>query len=137
MCDSYGLNDIVSFPGGIFGKEKWTLMQHADFFILPTLNENFGIVIAEAYLSGTPVITCKGAPWACIDEQSIGWWVERTPEKVAQAIGEALDCSEQTMEEKGRHGREYVIQHFSSDKVAKVMMEKYEKVINTVLHNKS
>ena len=137
MCNSYGLNDIVSFPGGIFGKEKWTLMQHADFFILPTLNENFGIVIAEAYLSGTPVITCKGAPWACIDEQSIGWWVERTPEKVAQAIGEALDCSEQTMEEKGRRGREYVIQHFSSDKVARVMMEKYEKVINTVLHNKS
>ena len=41
------------------------------------------------------------------------------------------------MEEKGRRGREYVIQHFSSDKVARVMMEKYEKVINTVLHNKS
>ena len=78
MSKDNGLDDVVEFPGGIFGEEKWKLMQQADFFILPTLNENFGIVIAEAYLSGTPVITCKGAPWACINEQAIGWWVDRT-----------------------------------------------------------
>ena len=60
---SYGIGHIVRFAGPVFGADKWTLYRNADFFVLPTFSENFGIVVAEALASGTPVITTEGAPW--------------------------------------------------------------------------
>lgn len=128
-CIKYGLEDIVEFPGGVFGDEKWNLMQQADVFVLPTLNENFGLVIAEAYLSGTPVITCKGAPWPCIQENRFGWWEERIPENIAKAMAEALDSTEADLKDMGIRGRDYVVNHFASDKVATVMLDKYHNII--------
>lgn len=128
--EEYGLDDIVSFPGGVFDDEKWKLYKEADIFVLPTLNENFGIVIAEALLCGTPVITCKGAPWQGLVDNLCGWWVDRSSRNVANAILESLNCSEAKLEEMGRRGREYVISNFSSDTVAKKMLAVYLSQIN-------
>lgn len=132
-CNNYGLQNIVSFPGGVFGNNKWQLYRKADLFILPTLNENFGIVIAEALLCGTPVITCKGAPWQCLVTEHCGWWVERSPKEVAKAILKGICCSEQELENMGRRGKDYVVNTFSSDIVARKMVESYKMIISN--HN--
>lgn len=44
------------------GEEKEKVFSWADVVVLPTLSENFGIVIAEALERGLPVITTDGAP---------------------------------------------------------------------------
>ena len=123
------IENIVYFLGGVFGKEKWELYKQADIFILPTLNENFGIVIAEALLSGTPVITCKGAPWQGIVEHRCGWWVNRTVKDIANAINESLSLSEQELEAMGKRGRNYVIKRFSSNIVAENMKQLYQQIV--------
>ena len=47
------------------GEEKEAAFAWCDVFCLPTLSENFGIVIAEALARGKPVVTTDGAPaWA-------------------------------------------------------------------------
>ena len=47
------------------GAEKEAAFDWCDVFCLPTLSENFGIVVAEALARGKPVITTDGAPaWA-------------------------------------------------------------------------
>ena len=47
------------------GKEKEAAFGWCDVFCLPTLSENFGIVVAEALARGKPVIVTDGAPaWA-------------------------------------------------------------------------
>ena len=43
-----GLAGCIKFVGSVFGEKKVALMKAADLFVLPTKNENFGIVIAEA-----------------------------------------------------------------------------------------
>ena len=48
-----------------FGEELEADWRWADVLCLPTLSENFGLVIAEALERGVPVITTDGAPaWA-------------------------------------------------------------------------
>lgn len=56
ICD-LGLEDRVTLTGMIQGETKWGAYDVADVFILPSHQENFGIVVAEALCSGLPVLT--------------------------------------------------------------------------------
>ena len=69
MIDQLGLGDIVSFIGPKFGQDKIDEFDSADIMILPSFNENFGIVVAEALARGLPVITTKGTPWEELNEK--------------------------------------------------------------------
>ena len=45
-----------------FGDEKEKVWEWCDVLVLPTLSDNFGLVIAEALERGKRVITTDGAP---------------------------------------------------------------------------
>ena len=45
-----------------FGEEKENIWKWCDVLVLPTLSDNFGLVIAEALERGKQVITTDGAP---------------------------------------------------------------------------
>ena len=53
----------VTFTGPVWGPDKWTFLQGADLFCLPTFSENFGLAILEACQVGTPVLTTVHTPW--------------------------------------------------------------------------
>ena len=52
----------VEFRGVVSEEEKESAYKWCDAFVLPTLSENFGLVIAEALERGKRVITTDGAP---------------------------------------------------------------------------
>ena len=52
----------VEFKGVIGETEKETAYQWCDVLVLPTLSENFGLVVTEAFERGKRVITTDGAP---------------------------------------------------------------------------
>jgi glycosyltransferase involved in cell wall biosynthesis len=63
--------------------------HRADVFVLPTLHDGFGLVVAEAMACGLPVITthaCGAAEW--IDPGRTGWIV---PAGDTEALAAALD----------------------------------------------
>ncbi len=70
QVDKAGLCNCVTFAGALVGKDRIAALRNADVFVLPTRNDNFGIVVAEAMASGVPVITTKGAPWS----ELLGGW---------------------------------------------------------------
>lgn len=43
------------------------------FFLFPTHGENFGHVISESLISGTPVITSDQTPWKDLANKNVGW----------------------------------------------------------------
>jgi len=51
-----GLETFVKKTGYIAGNEKRSLLAGADLFVLPSLNEGFGLPIIEAMSTGTPVV---------------------------------------------------------------------------------
>ncbi|HEY0792719.1 MAG TPA: glycosyltransferase [Chthoniobacterales bacterium] len=54
----------IDWLPAVWGEAKWTYLQAADLFCLPTHSENFGLAILEACQAGTPVLTTVQTPWA-------------------------------------------------------------------------
>lgn len=124
-----GISQLIIFEGGVYGNRKWELFRQADLFILPTHSENFGIVVAEALASGTPVITTMGTPWSELESQRCGWWTEVGTEATAQALCNFLSLTEDELEMMGRNGRKLVEEKYSVRKVAKEFVDMYKSIL--------
>ena len=77
--------------------------------MLPTLDENFGMVVAEALANGTPVISTKGAPWEGLELHSCGWWIDHGIEPLADALLQAMGRSRRELKCMGTRGRKVAI----------------------------
>ena len=69
-----------------YGSEKVKLIKQASILVLPTRSENFGIIVAEALWSRTPVICTKGAPWECLGK----YWVEISADAITNALSHLM-----------------------------------------------
>ncbi|HUT53021.1 MAG TPA: glycosyltransferase [bacterium] len=120
------LEDSVIFAGPALKDRKWEHYFNADIFILPTLDENFGIVIAEALASGLPVITTKGAPWEDLKLRNCGWWIDIGVEPLVNAMREALELDPSELRAMGGRGRTLVEEKFTWEACARKMVEIYK-----------
>lgn len=123
------LTDTVKFVGSITGEAKMRKYQNSNLFILPTLNENFGNVVAEAMMCECPVITTKNAPWHCLEEDKCGWWIDLSVENLVKTLTEAMALSDDARHELGKKGRQCIINRYSADSVAKKTMAVYRWVL--------
>lgn len=124
-----GLDGVVQFVGGVYGQRKWTLFQESDFFVLPTNSENFGLAIAEALASGTPVITTVGTPWSDLNTAGAGAWIEIGTQPLVNALSRFLSLSDAERELMGRNGRRLVEDKYSARVMARDMMRLYESLL--------
>ncbi|MEW9902603.1 glycosyltransferase [Pseudomonas putida] len=85
-----GISATVVWEGPLYGRAKWQAYCDADYFILPSHSENFGIVVAEALVAGLPVITTDQTPWQHLAEEGAGWICGVGAEAVEQALRAAL-----------------------------------------------
>ena len=126
------LNDSVHFLGPITGEDKIQKYQESDLFILPTLNENFGNVIAEAMMCGLPVITTTNAPWSILNDYQCGWWINLSTENLAKAICEAMMLSDDERNRMGERGRQCIEENFASSAVAQKTVDVYKWVLGKI-----
>lgn len=89
-CRAYASEHAAQLPhvewrGAVWGEERWTYLQGADLFCLPSHSENFGLAVLEAVQVGTPALTTTGTPWATA-LQSRGFICEATRREVAAAL---------------------------------------------------
>ncbi len=126
MARSLGLEDAVTFCGPLYGRERAVALASAALFVLPSLSENFGLVVAESLAYGVPVITTRSAPWSELlgSEESMrpgivsgrcGWWIEVGEEPLLEALTEALSLTDAQRERFGACGRELVARNYSQD----------------------
>jgi glycosyltransferase involved in cell wall biosynthesis len=57
FCSERGISNRVYWPGMISGDLKWGALRSAEALILPSHQENFGLVVAESLAVGRPVLT--------------------------------------------------------------------------------
>lgn len=106
----------VDFVGVKPEQEVRGLVTDSDAMILPTLGENFGHAIFEAFASGTPVITSDRTIWRNLVEQQAGWDLSLDqPEAFATAIGD-IAAMNQTVHHAWRQGALDVAHRFLQHK---------------------
>jgi len=125
-----GLQQDILFENGVYGEEKWNLICKADVFILPSLNENFGIVIAEALACGVPVITTTETPWQGLREHNCGWWVDVGVKPLVNAITEASQLSNEQLISMGNRGKQYVSREFNWQETSIKMKVLYKWILD-------
>lgn len=109
----------------VYGIEKADVMAGADLFVLPTLNENFGIAVAEALAAGVPAIVSKGAPWSALAKEECGWWIDHGVEPLIEALRTATNLSPEKRRKMGERGRNWMARDFGWPAIAKEMAEVY------------
>ena len=130
MIYKAGMIDEIFIKKPVYGKDKIKLFREASLFVLPTFSENFGIVIAEALASFTPVITTKGTPWDKLHKTNSGWWISVGVEPLKLALENALTIDEKKLYKMGLNGRNLVEKEFSMQVVATKMIALYDWLIN-------
>src|SRR5262249_39829970 len=111
------LEDTVRFVGLVTGAHKLSLYQAAELFVLPTLQENFGLVLIEAMAAGTPVLTTRGTDiWGEIISCG-GNISENTPSALCSAMLKLL-TDPLALAQSGQSSRALVMNRFNVDCLA-------------------
>ena len=122
-----GLGEMVHVVGPVMGELKGSLYRRADLLVLPTHQENFGLVLPESMACGTPVMTTRGVDiWRELEEHG-ATIVDRTAEAFADAIQRRLE-DRSDLEQRGERGRAWVLQRFAPDAVASGFERLYERL---------
>ncbi len=133
LAEQSGVADRTDFSGPVEGARKWALIAGADVMVTPSVNENFGIVVAEALGVGTPVI--------CTPDVGAGWIVaEIDPSCVvardADALAAAIHALLEDPERRGRigeQGRKIIAARYSWPVIAQRMLGLYSEAIESDL----
>ncbi|WP_108257943.1 glycosyltransferase [Mangrovicoccus ximenensis] len=79
QADALGIGGRIHWPGMLKGEAKYGAFRNAEAFVLPSHQENFGIVVAEALSVGTPVLTTRKVnTWREVENGQAGFVAEDT-----------------------------------------------------------
>ena len=115
----------LSIEPALHGDDKTRAFAEAGLFVLPSLNENFAMTVAEALSHALPVISTKGAPWQGLETHGCGWWIDHGDEPLAASLDQALGLADETRAEMGARGRDWMMREFGWDSIAERMIAVY------------
>lgn len=124
------LDDCVEFVGFVSGQEKYERLSRLAALMVPSVQENFGMIVPEALICGTPVYASLGTPWEELNTCEAGWWKDNDSNVIAGVIQNILSLSDEELLRKGRNGRKLMEEKYEQHKVAAMMKRLYEWIIN-------
>jgi glycosyltransferase involved in cell wall biosynthesis len=130
LVHELNLQPKIDFVGFVDGDRKTALLRTADLFVLPTSQENFGIVFPEAMACGVPVITTKGVDiWPELEESGGALIIEEDENSIATSIINLIENQRQ-LSDMGIAGKSWVEKTFSGDAVVNRYIHLYRNAIN-------
>lgn len=128
LAAELGIADFTHFIGMVQGDTKLSLYQACDLFVLPTHQENFGLVLPESLACGTPVVTTRGVDiWPEI-EAAGSTITDNQPESLANEL-ERLLAERAALAERGLQGRQYIQQWLDPTRVAQGYIDLYRQAV--------
>jgi len=106
-----GSNIKVRYKGPKRNDELMAILQEHHVYILPTMGENFGHSIFEAFLAGRPVVISDQTPWLKLRTMKAGWDLPlNDPATFTRAVEEAAAWDQARFDEWAAAAWEYAHQ---------------------------
>jgi glycosyltransferase involved in cell wall biosynthesis len=129
LARAHGVFDRTLFTGMLYGSDRVAAMADADVFVLPSYQENFGIVVIEALAAGTPVVISDQVNiHRQISEANLGLVVPTQIDPLAEALDRYLGDDAFRSQAAGR-ARPYAQETYDRDENARQWREHYERVM--------
>lgn len=114
-----GVSDRLHWPGMLTGSTRAAAFTGARAFVLPSHQENFGLVVAEALSAGTPVlISDKVNIWREVSATGAGLVAPDTVTGTANLLGDFLSLSAERFAAMRSAARRCYDTHFSVPRAA-------------------
>jgi len=132
LAEQLGLANRARFPGLVDGEPKRSLYATAHVFVLPTSQENFGLVLPEALACGTPVVTTRGVDiWPELESSGGAIITDQSPDSLAAAI-ESILADGDRRASMGSAGRAWVLSYLDPNAVTRRYMDLYERAARSL-----
>lgn len=118
-------NVVVTYRGIVSHEKVHEIFSQYDAFLFPTFSENYGHVIAECLMVGTPVIISDQTPWRCLQENGAGWDLDLRNESEFIA---AINCIINSEEINRTLPREYAIHKMNLEMLKKTYEEAFTSI---------
>jgi glycosyltransferase involved in cell wall biosynthesis len=130
LTQQLGIEQKVLFVGMLHEKAVREAYRAATLFVLPSLQENFGISVAEAMAAGCPVVVsdqvslssevaCANAGVVCPAE------VEPTAEAIARLLGNS-----ELRKTMGANGRNLILEKFTWERIVSDLTDVYGDILS-------
>lgn len=124
LAASHGVADRIHWPGMLKGDLKWGAFHACEAFILPSHQENFGIVIAEAMACGKPVFTTnKVNTWREVENSGAGFVDADDLPGVTRLLEHYLSLTPDQSAEMGQRARQGYVEKFDIQSMAPQLIE--------------
>lgn len=111
-------NITVEHCGSIDHQEVALKMSDYHFFILPTLGENFGHVMLEAFAAGCPVLISDQTPWRQLAEKKVGWDIPLgEPDNWRAALQACVEADAKEFQALSHNARQYAVDWLAAPEV--------------------
>lgn len=123
-------NVSVRYCGLVLHEKIHETFSHYDAFVFPTFSENYGHVIAESLMSGTPVIISDQTPWSDINEFACGTAISLdNPDGFSNEIDKISNFDEQQMQECRERIKKYLDYKLNISAIKKRYQDAFHEVI--------
>jgi glycosyltransferase involved in cell wall biosynthesis len=122
-----GLSSRCEWLGFLEGTPKWQVLQSADWFVLPSASENFGIAAIEALAAGTPtILTPDVAVAGDIFSASAGLMTSAEPQALSEVLEGALGGPPKSMQVAARR---MAADHYAWPAIASQLHQAYRTLL--------
>ena len=122
LAERLGVTSAITWTGMITGAMKWGALHAAEVFVLPSHQENFGIVVAEALAAGVPtLISNKVNIWREVRADGAGLVAEDTLVGVSELFQSYLGLPDEQKLAMRQRARECFERRFEIKKAAETL----------------
>ncbi len=128
LATQIGIGEAVTWLGHVTGTDKTRVFEQSHAYVLPSINENFGIAPVEALAAGLPVIVSRGvAIHREVEQYQAGIVVDDTTRSLADAMLQLANL--QTLAVMALNARNLARAKFSTANMQRGLLTMYEQVV--------
>lgn len=121
------IGERLHWQGFVAGSAKQALLQQADWFVLPSASESFGIAAAEALMAGTPTVLSPGVALAPeVVAAGAGLMANPTPEALSACLEQCLAPPRASMR---AAARSLAQERYGWPTISRQLIQRYEEVL--------